>query len=525
VHDTLFSAFLDDPRAETLSLKPLAAKYLRRRAGERDELYEWIAANVRVGGKKVPKSQLGAHICQAPAKMVGRYAMADAEMTLNLHDKLHRIITARGMGPAYQREIDLVPITLEMERTGLRVDVQGLVKLSFALEQVVVNFDKNIRKVLRVDDTFNVDSGPQLGAALMKAGKLSKPTYTATGKQSTAKDTLIDTCNDSKLVMLLAVRGVADTYLNTFVQPWIARASKTGGYIQPRFNQVRNRNEAGQGGGARSGRYSSSNPNFQNVASNAEDSSNRDTLLLLIAALAEVGFPEFIGLRDYFLPDEGKIWAAIDYSQQELRILAHFEGGPLMAQYIRDPRMDVHTWVQQLIKERTGTLYERKFIKACIFQQLYGGGAKSLAKKLKIDLKSAYRLRSDIFAAMPGVKSLIDNTKGAIVTFGGRHYDVEAPKFFPGDQDTEGEWASYEYRQINYLIQPSAADYTKMGMLEVHRDVPECRIACQIHDELSMQVESKEQAVAIASSMCKPKLCVPMLADVKLSRETWARCK
>jgi DNA polymerase-1 len=372
---------------------------------------------------------------------------------------------------------------------------------------------------LRVPETFNVDSGDQLGAALVRAKKISKATLTPGGKQSTAKDTLIDTCNDPKLVKLLSIRSVADKYLTGFVRPWIEKAAKTGGYIQPRFNQV----NRGEDGGARSGRYSSANPNFQQIPNNVEDSPNAETLLELTDALAEIGLRGFIGLRDFFLPDPGKIWAAVDYSQQELRILAHFEGGQLMAQYLRDPTIDVHKWVQELIKKATGIEYQRKFIKTCVFMLIYGGGAKKLAWKLKIDLPSAYQLRSNVLKVLPGVKVLMDTTKGQITTWGGRIYDVEDPITIDAGPDDPGELLTFEYRQLNYRIQGSAADCTKTGMIQVHRAMPECRIAVQVHDELGIMIERKEQARIAADAMCAVEFGVKMLADIKLSRTTWAR--
>ncbi len=520
--DTLFLAFLDDPRAATLSLKPLALKYLNRKAGERDELYEWIAANVRIDGKKIAKSKLGAYICMAPGDLVGKYATADATMTLKLFRKLEKIVRDRGMRDAYEREIALVPTTLEMERTGLRVDRPGLVKLRDGLESVLDKQDFRIRKILKLEPGFNLDSPDQLGQVLVDRKKLSRPTLTPTGKQSTAKDTLIDTCNDPILVKHLMIRSITGQYLSGFVRSWIARAERTGGYIQPRFNQVRDREGDGKGG-TRSGRFSSSLPNFQNVPANVEDAQNPEALIMLIDELASVGILNFTGLREYFLPDPGKYWVVADYSQQELRILAHFEGGELMHQYLRDPKLDVHKWVQQKIKDATGREFSRKFVKTCVFMQIYGGGAKKLAAKLKIPVADAYALRAAVLGALPGVKTLMDTTKGPIVTWGGRHYDVEEPYIAEGDPDSEGEVYTFEYRQLNYRIQGSAADCTKQGMLNVAKALPECRIALQVHDEIAVMADRKDQAEIVAKAMCDVEFAVPMVVEPKLSKVCWGR--
>jgi len=522
--DTLFLAFLDDPRAPTLSLKPLSLKYLNRRAGERDELFEWIAENVRVDGKKITKTKLGAYICMAPGDLVGKYAEADATMTLKLFNKLAKIVRDRGMWSAYEREIALVPTTLEMERTGLRVNRSGLIKLQSALEDVQERHEKSIRKILRVGADFNIGSSDQLGQVLVERNLLTRTTLTPTGKQSTAKDTLIDTCSNPVLVRHLSMRALTDQYLTGFVRPWIDRAGKSDGYIQPRFNQVRDREGDGKGG-TRSGRFSSSNPNFQNVPANAEDSQNPETLFALIDELADVGILGFTGLRQYFLPDQGKYWVVADYSQQELRILAHFEGGELMHQYLRDPKLDVHKWVQEKIKSATGKEYPRKFIKTCVFMLIYGGGGPRLAAKLKISVNEGYALRAAVLSALPGVQRLMDSTKGAIITWGGRIYEVEEPYITQGTPDSEGEIYTFEYKQLNYRIQGSAADCTKQGMLNVRHRMPECRIALQVHDELGVMTDTLEQARSVADAMCEVEFAVPMIVEPKMSKICWARAE
>ena len=522
--DTMILAFLDDPGAVSLGLKQLAMKYLTRRAGERDRLFEWIYEHVRIKNKngtpvRVPKSQLGAYICEAPGKLVGEYATADATMTLKLFNKLRYMVCARGMYPAYQREIYLLPTTLEMERGGMRADRDGLAVLRDGLTDLRDKYDVSIRKTLK-EPGLNVDSGPQLGAALVKAGKLSRRTPTATGKQSTAKNVLIETCNDQVLTRMLSLRSVTDKYLTGFITPWLEASSKTGGYIMPRFNQIR-----GAGGGTRTGRYSSADPNFQQIPSNidAEDPKTSVILRALVGELAEIGIRNFRGLRDYLLVDEGRLLVAADYSQQELRILAHFEGGPLMAQYLRDPKMDVHAWVQELVKSRTGVDYPRKYIKTVVFMLLYGGGAKKLAAMLDLPLDQAYRLRNSVLDALPGVRRLMNETKGEIVTWGGRIYGVDPPMTFGGNEDTEGDTVSFEYKQLNKLIQGSAAECTKQGMLNVREWVPTARIAVTVHDELVVMVDSHKDAINVVRAMCDVQFNVPMLAEARISSTTWAR--
>ena len=529
--DSMFLAFLNNPRDPTLALKPLAAKYLGRKAEERDELKEWILANVTGATAKT----WGAFIAKAPGDLVGRYAETDVEMTRGLAYKLGTNVVRRGMEPAYRRELALAPITMGMEQTGIRVNVHGLRKLENALARMLVDLDYGIIERLggesALPDEFNLDSGAQLGAALVASGKIppEKMIVTANGNQATSMDVLLATCADKRLVEVLALRSVVVKYLQGFVRPWLESAERTGGYVNPQFNQIRNRTEEGRGGGTRTGRYSSSNPNFQNIPSNVEESKNSAILKLLAIRLVAYGVIGFRGLRDYFLPDPGTWWVAADYNQQELRILAHFERGKLMAEYLRNPKLDVHAWVQDMVNTQTRSNYPRKFIKTVVFGLLYGMGAGKLATSLGITEEAAAKLRKGVLDALPGVKALMRNTKGQITTWGGRVYDVEERKILQGEKDHEtdtyddgGEY-TFEYKQLNYLIQGSAADCTKQGMLNVRHAVPDARIAIQVHDELGVMVSSKAQVRKITDAMCDLAFTVPMIVEPKLTRTTWAQ--
>jgi DNA polymerase-1 len=518
--DTLYLAFLNDPRSESLSLKYLAQKHLGMKPAARDRLREWLTENI--AEVRAKPSSFGAYICAAPGDLVGKYAIDDVKMTHRLFKHLGASIEERGMLDAYQRELDLTPVTLSMENTGLRADVRGLKRLAKALTALRDDCDKKLRRRLKVDASFNLDAPAQVGARLADLGLLSRITRTATGKQSTAKGVLVDTCTDQKIVQLLNLRGVATKYLNTFVERWIADAERSGGRIYPRFHQVRSHeSDRTGGGGTRTGRYSSSDPNFQNIPTNTDESRDSGTLTLLAAELAKHGFPGFAGLRHFILPDEGKVWASLDYNQQELRILAHFEQGQLLNAYTKNPMLDVHTWLQGMVKDLTGTEYPRKFIKTVVFGLIYGMGFKKLGHSLGIADTDAANLRNGVLRALPGVKTLMDSTRATIYTWGGREYPVEDPAQLDGTEDSPGRLMTFEYKQLNYLIQGSAADCTKQGMLNVASAGLGGRIAVQVHDELCLMVSDKAEAKSAAEAMCDVAFNVPMRAEPKLSRKSW----
>lgn len=526
VDDTMFLAFLNDPYERQLKLKPLAEKHLGMKPEERDELKDWILENIKEARRK--KTKWGEFIHLAPGSLVGRYANGDVARTSGLFHKLKPLIIERDMVEAYRRELRVLPIVMDMERSGVRVNLRALKKALPIFKHLDERLVRNIQKRLGVGKEFNVDSNQQLAKALVASDKLSAIVKTKKGAVSTKIDVLRTTCTDKKLLQLMAVHSVVDTYINTFIIPWIAQAEITDGRVLPRFNQVPNDG----GGGARSGRFSSSDPNFQNVPADVEESKNKDTLLLLQRWLqADYGY-RFLGLRDFIIPDDGTILAAVDYNQQELRILAHFEHGILAQAYIeafeKGLKFDVHEYCRQLVKDAIGVDFPRKHIKITVFGIIYGMGVGKLAARLEVDNKTAATVRDGILEAVPGIKRIMNELKvlarkdKPLITWGGRQYYCEEPRYVE-DEDGNSRFVSFEYKMLNYKIQPSAADCTKQGMINVHEQVPEARIALQVHDELVCMIKRKEDGERIAQAMCDVDFDVPMVAEAKYSTKTWAR--
>ena len=527
--DTLFLAFLNDPHEPTLSLKPMSEKHLGMPPDEAQKLKDWIVTNVPEARRA--QKQWGAYISRAPGKLVGEYAIGDVDRTDGLFKHMMPIIKERGMLPAYEREVKLTPITMEMERSGVAIDVNRTKDFLGVFEEFDQKLQKKILKKLKVNTTigkgkgeFNLNSGKQLADALVKAGKLDAIIKTPSGQISTKVENLKKTCNDAELLNLLSIHSVAEKYITSFLRPWIEQAERTGGRILPRFNQVRNRGDDG-GGGARTGRYSSSDPNLQNISANVLESKNAETLLLMQKWIKEEYQFEFIGLRDLFVPDEDCFIIACDYNQQELRLLAHFEQGLLMEEYIKNPNLDVHTFIQQMIKQITGVEYPRKFIKIAVFGIVYGMGVGKLARMLGESEQIARKVRDGLLEAVPGIRRLMKDLRRLadkdlpLRTWGGREYFCEEPWY---DREKD-EWYSFEYKMLNYLIQPSAADVTKQGMLNVHDELDQVRIAIQVHDELVCMAPSAKYGPKIARAMCDMKFNVPMLAESKHSSISWAR--
>lgn len=534
-HDSMFTMFLDNPHEPDLGLKPLSEKHLNLPPDERDDLKDWILKHVK--GAQRAKKKWGEHIAAAPGDVVAPYAISDVDRTYRLQKKFLPRIEKRGMLEAYQREVALVPITLEMERSGVRVDHKRLKLFRAHLEDMNLQMTRTIAKRLRLDpkklksdsnpEGFNLNSGAQLADALYKADKLSMIVKTAGGKISTSMGALEKSCSDKKLLKLLALRSVAKKYLDAFINPWLEQADATHGRVLPSFHQVRGRSEDG-GYGARSGRYSSSDPNMQTVGKNVDDSKNKEILGFLQTMLRDDYKFEFLGLRDFILPDDGCVMICVDYSQQELRFLAHFERGLLMKAYNKNPDLDMHDYIGKLITDATGKTYPRVAIKTVVFGIIYGMGIDKLGIELEITKDEAKELRAAIFKVVPGIEQLMTDLKGLaarekpLITWGGREYYCEEPKYV----EKFKRWMSFEYKMLNYQIQPSGADCTKQGMLNVHRELPQCRIALQVHDELVVMARSRKYGPRIAYEMCNLRgLRVPMKAEIKYSEKSWARAE
>jgi DNA polymerase-1 len=530
--DSLILGYLHDPRDVNLSLKPMANKYLKMPPKEQDRLKEWILVNIPAAKRK--PSSWGAYIAQAPGKLVGKYAIGDVVRTKGLFNYFMPIIRDTGMERAYQREKRIISVKLDMERQGIRI-APKLKKEYGSWVKARANIDENIRKRLRVGKDFNINSPKQLADILVKRNKLTHIVKTPKGNISTKREVLEENCNDQHLLQLLSLNGVFGTYLGTFIDPWVLSFENNEGLIYPTFNTVRSSNEYGSGGiGTRTGRFSSSNPNFQNIPANTEDSQHKELLLALQKHLKRYGI-NFIGLRDYIIPKAGCVFIGRDYSQQELRILGHYEDGELLTQYNTNPRLDVHEFIRQLIFQATRILYERRHVKITVFGIIYGMGIKKLAKRLGLSYDEASNLRKAIYDAVPGIKWLntelkkLGKAKEPIYTWGGRRYFAEKDKWIV-DEFGEERRKQFFYKLLNLLIQGSAADATKEGMIQVSESCNANVFAMlvQAHDEVLAEVEKgheKTQMNLMKEAMEDLKFEIPMLTDGKIGAQSWARMR
>lgn len=530
--DTMFLLFLYDPHAPDLKLKPSAERILGEAPEEQDAMVAWLWENRKrliaeldagrwVDGKGKPfinsKIKIGALVAYAPGDIAGPYANGDVRRTLALFKYLWPRIADAGMLEAYDRERQLMPILLENERVGMRVDVPALRRDTALYSGALGAADEWLRKRLK-SKSLNLDNDGEVAEALDRCGIVREEdwTLTAGGARSVAKKNLRpDLFTDPKVASVFGYRNRLVTCLRMFMQPWLAQAERRGdGYISTNWNQVRQ-----PGGGTRTGRPSTSDPNFLNLSKTWDDKDD--------------GYihPSFIKLLDlplvrrYILADKGDVFIHRDFDGQELRVAAHFEDGPLMEAYQENPHMDVHAYVGGIIEQVAGLKLHRTNVKITNFRRIYGGGAPALMLALNISREEANEILRYHAEALPGLfdkktglnKQIMDLAKAGepVVTWGGREYYPEPPRF---DKRFNREM-SYEYKLINYVVQGSAADLTKEAIIRHHNHPKrEARFLVTVYDEINISAPKKlvvPQMAVLRECMEGLELDVPLLSSGK----------
>lgn len=481
VDDTLFLAFLADPYGNH-SLKPSADRYLGMAPTEQDAVRAFL---IDAGVVSKTDQRWGACISKAPAGVVRPYAIGDVVRTKALFNHLLPIITARGMRPAYEREVALQPMMQDNEEQGIPIARKRLHADREMYEGILDALDTTIHKAL--GGTFNIGSGEELGAMLLKAGyTLPK---TPTGRPSKSKDALEASIPDGRLKGYLIYRSALVQALSHYLRSWDDALSQTKeSVIHVHWNQVKGSSANNAAGGTKTGRMSSE-PNFQNLTTGDKRRELIERLEKLLLFTPQV--PE---IRSYVEAPKGYTLFGRDYSQQELRLLAHFEDGVLQQAYNDNPDLDMHQFVKELMLERTGRDYPKKRVKNVNFGKIYGAGPGALAAQMGCSVIEAAHIRAAHEAALPSVVKLTQyiswmGRRGeCIVTIGGRQYYAETPS---GDR-------SFEYRLTNYLIQGSAADQTKEAMRGWWERIggTSTRFLIQAHDELVGMAPTKKVKMA-----------------------------
>jgi DNA polymerase-1 len=525
IHDTMFLLYLDNPHATSLSLKPSAARLFNLPPDEQEEVRDWLIENQPVPGIKIGKANYGEFICFAPAELVGKYANGDTERTERIFKLLYEKTIKRGMLAAYQREQWLMPILLENEAQGIRVDLKRLRSDVTMYQAVQIKLHAWICKRLKVPEDINLNSDAQLYEALTNAGKLNDEALLTTekGNASMSKESLNGAMTDRVLYSALKYRTELKTCLSTFMEPWLEVAAYSGGLIHTNWNQVKSTD--GGAIGTRTGRLSST-PNFQNLPNEFESIWAHEKKGL---PKAPFELPLLPRVRGYVIPmEKDHVIIDRDYSQQEPRILAHFEGGALMDRYLTDNWTDMHDFAKAEL-ERVGKFYDRKPVKNTNLGLIYGMGVGKMALKNDMSVADSKELKNAILALYPGLKDMQRDMKYRaqsgipITTWGGREYYCEEPKII------KNRLQEFDYKMINQLVQGSAADCTKEAIIRYHKVKPaHHKFYLNVHDQLNSSVpkkEIKDGMELLREAMESVEFEVPMLSEGTWTATNWAEMK
>ena len=532
VHDSMFLLFLHDPHARELGLKPAARKILGIEPEEQDAVKDWLINHQPVENVRITKTNFGKYIAYAPGNIVGDYALGDVERTEYLFDRLYPSIADRGMLGAYRRERRLVPILLAMERQGLRVDITRLRSDVTTYSAVLSRLEKWICNKIGVPADFNLGSSQKLAKALFAAGLADEnlmgrtaPSKTyPSGQVKMDKTALSVGVSDPQLASVLQYTSQLGTCLNTFMKPWLVTADKSGGYIYTNWNQTR-----GELGGARTGRFSSSNTNLQNIP--------KEFSQIFWERVGDnypkppFKVPPLPLCRSYIVPyNKGDVLISKDFSQQEVRILAHFEDGELLRQYQENPWLDMHDNAKTLLENLYHRVFKRGPVKNINLGLIYGQGISSLAVRNGESYESTKQLYDSILRMYPGLKAMRNDmkyrarTNQPIRTWGGREYFCESAIIYNGKRIT------FEYKMVNVLVQGSAADCTKEGLIRMADRIDRqyhnrgWLLISQVHDEIVMsvpEVDLHEAQEALREEMESVEFDVKILTEGAFSKDNW----
>lgn len=500
--DTMVAAPLLNENRRWYNLDSLARDYLSERKDEK--ILRSAAEEFGVNAKS--------EMFRLPSRYVGPYAEQDAAVTLRLWERLRTDLVKDECTSIFELETSLIPVLLDMKTKGVRVDMDRA-------EQTKKELTARERALLKeVKEETGVGIEPWVATSIAKAFDSVGVKYAATEKTGAPSFTKQFLANHEhplakKIVKIRELNKANTTFVETILE------HSYNGRIHCDFNALRS-----DDGGTVTGRFSSSNPNLQQIPA-------RDPEIKKM-------------IRGLFVPEEGCKWGSFDYASQEPRWLAHYcatltgvDRHPQIDEVVKmyhEGNADFHQMVADMAE------IPRKEAKTVNLGIMYGMGKKKLANVLDITEEEATSLLNKYYQRVPFVKGLADMTsryasdRGVIRTWLGRkcRFDMWEPVSYTYNKPLPQEQAmkeyggkgrirrAFTYKALNRLIQGSSADQTKKAMVDCYSEglCP----TLTVHDELCFNIENKEQADRIVDIMsnCVPDLKVPFEVDAELG-DNW----
>ena len=501
--DTMLAAPLLDENRFSYSLNALGFDYLKEVKSE--TMLKQAAADFGVHPKK--------ELWKLPAMYVGEYAEQDAALTLKLWQHFKIKLRQDEVESIFDLETEVFPILMNMTLRGIRFD---RIRCGTLIDQLIAR-EQQIHRELKLACGKPVDiwAAQSIAVAFDKLGVAYGKT--AAGAPSFTKN-FLDNCEHPVAKLIVEARETNKTH-STFLQPYMDFSKKTG-RIHPHVNQMRN-----DEGGTITGRLSMNNPNLQQVPARHE----------IIGPM----------VRSLFLPEEGELWAANDFSSQEPRLLVHYASlldlpgaDKMVDAYRNDPNTDFHQMVADMAS------IKRKAAKTIGLGLMYGMGKTKLAGELGLHMDEASALIDTFHTKVPFLKGTVNAVMkriehpasgGSIRTLLGRkcRFPLYEPVQWGVNKALPYEQAVVEYgprikragtyKGLNKLIQGSAADQTKAAMVALAK--AGLSPILQVHDELALSVKNWEEAQAAAEIMANAvNLMVPSRCDVEIG-PSWGEAK
>ncbi len=488
--DTMIGEFLLNPGSRSLGLKALA---LKRLGIEMTPISELIG-----------KGRQQTTIDTISIERVTNYAAADVDMTWRLAEQILPELQAKAVDHLFwELEMPLIPVLADMEMTGVVLDPSYLAEMDKELQQRLHELEEAI--FAETGYRFNLNSTQQLSDALF--GSLGLPTKglkkTKSGHYSTAASVLESLRHRHPVIdMLLEYRQLTKLQ-NTYVQALPRLINPETGRLHTSFDQT----------GAETGRISSNNPNLQNIP-----------------VRSEIGRR----VRKAFVAPAGHVLLAVDYSQVELRILAHISEDEAMLESFAQG-LDIHAATASQVYGvpiAEVTSEQRSVAKMMNFATSYGVSAYGLSSRTGLSIDEARHFMQSYFRTYPGVKRYLDETiakarrDGYVETLLGRrrYFPILQGENVRGSQQAR---SAAERAAVNHPIQGSAADILKLAMLHLHKALREqgfaARMILQVHDEIVLQAPAEELA-AVAPLVVQTmeeayELKAPLKAEPEVGRD------
>ncbi len=428
----------------------------------------------------------------APAAVCD-YAAEDADITLRLYHALRpQLPEKEADGLMRDIEMPLVPVLADMETHGVRLDTEALASVSTALTGRLHDLEQEIYREAGTE--FNIASPKQVGEILFgQMHIVDKPKKTKTGQYVTSEEVLQQLAHKAPIVgNILAHRGLKKL-LGTYVDALPRLVNPRTGHIHTSFNQAV----------TATGRLSSSDPNLQNIPVRGEDGKE---------------------IRRCFVPEEGCLFFSADYSQIELRVMAHLSADENMIEAFREGH-DIHAaTAAKIYRKPIGevTRDERTKAKRANFGIIYGITVFGLAERLDISRDEAKALIDGYFETFPRVRDYMEQAKQTAREKGYAETLFHRRRYLPDITSRNATVRNFAERNaINAPIQGSAADIIKIAMARIHRRFAEeglrSKMILQVHDELNFSVfpDEKERVeeIVLAEMQGAYPLSVPLVAD------------